>query len=216
MVIHLIMSIIVLIYCCLCIFLIVLNLKIINHSKGTKSLDDVMNYMYAKSDNGKAAGYSEEEFKKALELFCGENLDGFYAAYINGLSAIDFKAIADSAGLKLTDLNATKNEAYLGVNTSNTTGKLIVTSISNVSGAYVAGLNVNDEILAVDNYRIDDLVKATANKKPGESMDLLISRDGIIKTIHVTLTKNTGVKYKLEKLEQKTAAQEIAFKAWIK
>lgn len=195
---------------------LMLNLKIINHSKGTKSLDDVMNYMYAKSDNGKAAGYSEEEFKKALELFCGENLDGFYAAYINGLSAIDFKAIADSAGLKLTDLNATKNEAYLGVNTSNTTGKLIVTSISNVSGAYVAGLNVNDEILAVDNYRIDDLVKATANKKPGESMDLLISRDGIIKTIHITLTKNNGVKYKLEKLEQKTAAQEIAFKAWIK
>lgn len=195
---------------------LMLNLKIINHSKGAKSLDDVMKYMYAKSDEGRAAGYSDEEFKNALELFCGENLDAFYAAFINGLKPIDFNAIADSAGLKLTDLNATKNEAYLGVNTSNTTGKLIVTAISNVSGAYVAGLNVNDEILAVDNYRIDDLVKATANKKPGDAIELLISRDGIIKTIHFTLTKNTGVKYKLEKLEPKTPAQEIAYKAWIK
>lgn len=195
---------------------LMLNLKIINHSKGKKSLDDVMKYMYAKSDDGKAAGYSDDEFKAALELFCGENLDSFYAAYINGLNPIDFNAIADSAGLKITDLNANKNEAYLGINTSNTTGKLVVTAISSASGAYVAGLNVNDEILAVDNYRIDDLIKATASKKPGESMDLLISRDGIIKTIRVTLTKNTGVKYKLEKLDQKTAAQEIAYKAWIK
>jgi predicted metalloprotease with PDZ domain len=92
----------------------------------------------------------------------------------------------------------------------------MVTAISNVSAAYVAGLNVNDEIIAIDNYRTDDLVKATANKKPGEAIDLLVARDGLIKKISFVLTKNNNVKYKLEKLAAQSPAQEIIFKAWIK
>ncbi|MFY8171166.1 MAG: M61 family metallopeptidase [Sphingobacteriaceae bacterium] len=195
---------------------LMLNLAIIKNSNGTQSLDDVMKYMYAKCEDGKAEGYTDAEFKSALEKYTGQNLDSFYVNYIDGLTPIDFTAIAATAGLKITDLNAGKNEIYLGVNTSNVLGKLMVTAISNVSAAYVAGLNVNDEIIAIDNYRTDDLVKATANKKPGEAIDLLVARDGLIKKISFVLTKNNNVKYKLEKLAAQSPAQEIIFKAWIK
>jgi predicted metalloprotease with PDZ domain len=84
----------------------------------------------------------------------------------------------------------------------------MVTAISNVSAAYAAGLNVNDEIIAIDNYRTDDLLKATANKKPGEAIDLLVARDGLIKKISIVLTKNNNVKYKLEKLSEQTPATQ--------
>ncbi len=195
---------------------LMLNLAIIKNSNGAQSLDDVMKYMYAKCEDGQAAGYTDEEFKSALEKYTGQNLDSFYVNYIDGLTPIDFTAIATSAGLKITDLNAGKNEIYLGINTSNVSGKLVVTAISNVSAAYAAGLNVNDEIIAADNYRTDDLLKATANKKPGESVELLVARDGLIKKVSFVLTKNANVKYKLEKLTEQTPAQEIIFKAWIK
>ena len=85
-----------------------------------------------------------------------------------------------------------------------------------MSAAYAAGLNVNDEIIAMDNYRTDDMIKATANKKPGESVELLVARDGLIKKVSFVLTKNANVKYKLEKLTEQTPAQETIFKAWIK
>jgi predicted metalloprotease with PDZ domain len=195
---------------------LMLNLAIIKNSNGTQSIDDVMKYMYAKCEDGKAAGYTDEEFKSALEKYAGQNLDSFYADYIDGLKPIDFTAIAATAGLKITDLNAGKNEIYLGINTSNVSGKLMVTAISNVSAAYAAGLNVNDEIIAIDNYRTDDITKATANKKPGEAIALLVARDGLIKKVSIVLTKNANVKYKLEKLTEQTPAQEIIFKAWIK
>jgi predicted metalloprotease with PDZ domain len=195
---------------------LMLNLAIIKNSNGTQSLDDVMKYMYAKCEDGKATGYTDEEFKSALEKYAGQNLDSFYADYIDGLNPIDFTAIAATAGLKITDLNAGKNEIYLGINTSNVSGKLMVTAISNVSAAYAAGLNVNDEIIAIDNYRTDDITKATANKKPGEAIALLVARDGLIKKVSIVLTKNANVKYKLEKLTEQTPAQEIIFKAWIK
>jgi predicted metalloprotease with PDZ domain len=195
---------------------LMLNLAIIKNSNGTQSIDDVMKYMYAKCEDGKAAGYTDEEFKSALEKYAGQNLDSFYADYIDGLKPIDFTGIAATAGLKITDLNAGKNEIYLGINTSNVSGKLMVTAISNVSAAYAAGLNVNDEIIAIDNYRTDDIIKATANKKPGEAIALLVARDGLIKKVSFVLTKNANVKYKLEKLTEQTPAQEIIFKAWIK
>jgi predicted metalloprotease with PDZ domain len=193
-----------------------LNLAIIKNSNGTQSIDDVMKYMYAKCEDGKSAGYTDEEFKSALEKYTGQNLDSFYANYIDGLTPIDFTAIAATAGLKITDLNAGKNEIYLGINTSNVSGKLIVTAISNVSAAYAAGLNVNDEIIAVDNYRTDDMIKSTANKKTGDTTDLLVARDGLIKKISFSLTKNNNVKFKLEKLTEQTPAQETIFNAWIK
>jgi hypothetical protein len=60
------------------------------------------------------------------------------------------------------------------------------------------------------------MIKATANKKPGESVELLVARDGLIKKVSFVLTKNANVKYKLEKLTEQTPAQEIIFKAWIK
>ncbi len=195
---------------------LMLNLAIIKNSNGTQSIDDVMKYMYAKCEDGQAVGYTDEEFKSALEKYTGQNLDSFYVNYIDGLTPIDFTAIAATAGLKITDLNAVKNEIYLGINTSNVSGKLVVTAISNVSAAYAAGLNVNDEIIAMDNYRTDDLLKATANKKPGESIELLVARDGLIKKVSFVLTKNANVKYKLEKLTEQTPAQETIFKAWIK
>jgi len=195
---------------------LMLNLTIIKNSNGTQSIDDVMKYMYAKCEDGKAAGYTDEEFKSALEKYAGQNLDSFYADYIDGLKPIDFTAIAATAGLKITDLNSGKNAIYLGINTSNVSGKLMVTAISNVSAAYAAGLNVNDEIIAIDNYRTDDITKATANKKPGEAIALLVARDGLIKKVSFVLTKNANVKYKLEKLTEQTPAQEIIFKAWIK
>lgn len=195
---------------------LMLNLAIIKNSNGTQSIDDVMKYMYAKCEDGKSAGYTDEEFKSALEKYTGQNLDSFYANYIDGLTPIDFTAIAATAGLKITDLNAGKNEIYLGINTSNVSGKLIVTAISNVSAAYAAGLNVNDEIIAVDNYRTDDMIKSTANKKPGDTIDLLVARDGLIKKISFSLTKSNNVKFKLEKLTEQTPAQETIFNAWIK
>lgn len=195
---------------------LMLNLAILKNTNGANSLDDVMRYMYAKCEDGKSAGYTDEEFKLALEKYTGQNLDSFYANYIDGLTPIDFTAIAASAGLKITDLNAGKNEIYLGINTNNVSGKLMVTAISNVSAAYAAGLNVNDEIIAIDNYRTDDIVKATANKKPGDAIELLVARDGLLKKISFVLTKNNNVKFKLEKLAEQTPAQEIIFKAWIK
>ncbi len=193
-----------------------LNIMIIEHSSAKQNLDDLMRWMYNEYYTKQNRGFSDEEFKKAAEKFCGQNLDEFYSKYINGTSAIPYESFLAKLGLKLTDLNANKNELYLGVSSNVSNGKTIITGVAKGSPAYSAGLNVNDEIIAIDNYRVDDLTKILATKKAGDKLSITLSRDGILKTIEVTSVKNTQVKYKIEKVAEQTKEQEAAYKMWVR
>ncbi len=192
-----------------------LNLMIIEHSGAKQNLDDLMSYLYKEYYEKKDKGFSDEEFKKAAEKFTGRDLSEFYTRIIFGTESINYESYLLIAGLKLTNINATKNEALLGANSSVSNGKVLITSVLKNTPAYTAGINVNDEIIAIDNYRVDDLTKMLGYKKPGDKIVITLSRDGMLKNIEVSLVKNTNVKYKIEKLSTLSPEQEAAYKKWI-
>lgn len=192
-----------------------LNLMIIEHSGAKQNLDDLMSYLYKEYYEKKDKGFSDEEFKKAAEKFTGRDLSEFYNKFILGTESINYESYLLIAGLKLTNINATKNEALLGANSSVSNGKVLITSVLKNTPAYTAGINVNDEIIAIDNYRVDDLTKMLGYKKPGDKIVITLSRDGMLKNIEVLLVKNTNVKYKIEKLSNLNPEQEAAYKKWI-
>lgn len=189
---------------------LLINLMIIEHSAGKQNLDDLMKFLYKEYYEKKDIGFDNNTFKQAAEKFTGRNLDKFYAEVIDGTASINYENYLAIAGLKLVNQNANKNESYLGVTAVNTNGKLNVTAVSKNGPAYSAGLNVNDEIIAIDNYRVEDLTKALTLKKVNDKISILISRDGILKTIETTVAKNPNVKYKLEKNSTITKEQELA------
>lgn len=193
-----------------------INLEILHQTQGQKSLDDVMKYMYDEYYTKLNRGFTDAEMKKAIEQFAGVSFDAFYASYIDGTGPFDYNKYLDYAGLKLTDQNAGKNELYLGANTSATGGKVMVTAVTAGSPAYQYGLNVNDEILAIDGYRVDDLAKMLNLKKTGDTIKMMVSRDGMIRTLDIVLGKDPNVKYKLERVVQPTPAQDAVYKAWVK
>jgi predicted metalloprotease with PDZ domain len=190
---------------------LLINLMIIEHSAGKQNLDDLMKFLYKEYYEKKDIGFDNNTFKQAAEKFTGRNLDKFYAEVIDGTASINFDNYLAIVGIKLVNQNANKNESYLGVTATNTNGKLNVTAVSKNGPAYTAGLNVNDEIIAIDNYRIDDITKALTLKKVNDKISVLVSRDGILKTIEITVTKNPNVKYKLEKSSTITKEQELTF-----
>lgn len=193
-----------------------LNLMIIEHSEGKENLDHLMRYLYKEYYEKKNIGFTDDQFKQAAEKFTGKNLTDFYAKYINGVEPISFENYLAIAGLKITDLNSGKSEVYLGANSSNANGKVIITSVVRNSPAYISGINVNDEIIAIDNFRVDDLTKAISYKKVGDKISVLLNRDGMMKTIEVVIAKNPAVKYKIEKMPNLTEKQEQAYKMWIR
>ncbi|KAA9346193.1 M61 family metallopeptidase [Adhaeribacter soli] len=194
-----------------------LDLEIMNQTKGEKDLDQVFRNMYQKYYKKLNRGFTEKEFKEELEKVAGIKFDTFFRDYVNGTVTPDYNKYLNYAGLRLTNLNANNQDAALGANTSNRDGKIVVTSVVRDGSAWKGGLNVNDEIIALNGYRItDDLNKSIAGRQPGDQLNLIVNRDGRLLSLDLTLEKNPNARYRIEKLPEQTPAQQTIYRKWLR
>ena len=193
-----------------------LNLEIINDSNAKYSLDDVMRYMYTEYYKTKKRGYTDSEFKAGLEKFAGKNLDAFYKKYVYGTDDIDYNKYLGYAGYQASDELAAVNEPYLGAASTNAGGKIIVTSVSRNNPAWIAGINAEDQVTAIDGNTVTSMQNALNDKKPGDKITVTVLRDGISMDMPVTLVRNPQVKYKISSLATVTPKQLMVRNKWLK
>lgn len=193
-----------------------LDLEIINDSQCKYSLDDVMKYMYHNYYKTLKRGYTDAEFKLGLEKFAGKNLDEFYKKYVYGVVDVDYNKYLGYAGYQITDEAAGNNEPSLGITTATNGGKIFVTSVLRDGTAWVDGINVNDEITAVDGAPVSDVNSILVNKKVGDKLSITITRDGLSLVFPVTLQRNSLVKYKITEVGKPSAEQIKVRTKWLK
>ncbi|MGN6180573.1 MAG: M61 family metallopeptidase, partial [Mucilaginibacter sp.] len=198
------------------ILAMLLNLEIINDSHAKYSLDDVMRYMYNEYYKSQKRGYTDTEFKEGLEKFAGKNLDDFYKKYVAGVNDIDYNQYLGYAGYKITDQLAGENVPYLGIATSNIGGRIIVTSVLRNGPGWVDGINVDDQVTAINGNAITNMPDALNGKKVGDKIIVTVLRDGISVELPVTLQRNPQVKYKIESVATPTTVQLAVRNKWLK
>jgi predicted metalloprotease with PDZ domain len=157
-----------------------------------------MQHIYTAYYVEKERGFSEDEFKKELEKFVGENLDQFYADIINGTEIPDYAEIFDGLGVDITYNGSSKPN--VGVSLSESGGKTTVGGIRRNSAAEDAGLSVNDEIIGVNGLRADkkSLEEFFQTVNVGDEMNLLIARDQELYSIVITVTAYERPSFKYE------------------
>jgi predicted metalloprotease with PDZ domain len=193
-----------------------LDLEILNSSQGQKSFDDVLRFLYEEYYKKQKRGFTEGEMQSAVEKVAGKLMNDFFQRHVYGTEQINYDQYLGYVGLKLVNNSEGKNEPYLGANTSLTNGKLTVTSVMRGTTAYEAGVNVNDEIIAIDNYRVtDDLNRIMATRKVGDKINILINRAGILQNIEAVVTKNPNISYRMQRVPNATPQQEALLKKWL-
>lgn len=197
------------------IMALMLDLEIINDTHGKYSLDDVMKYMYNTYYKIQKRGYTDQEFKQGLEKFSGKNLDEFYEKYIYGLADIDYDKYLGYAGYHLTDELAGNNDPNLGIITTTNNGKIVVSNVIRGTAGWIDGINVNDELTAVDGNKLTDISTILNDKKPGDQITVSVLRDGLPLTLPVTLLKKTQIKYRIDSLAEPTKQQLEVRKKWL-
>lgn len=202
----------------------ILDLQILGSTKGAKRLDDVLKSMYDDFYKKQNRGFTDAEFKAAAEKVAGVSLDEIYNNYINGTKPILFDKYLGYAGLYLADENAGEEIPMLGTSTQVRDGKVIITYVARGSAAWIDGLNVNDELIAIDDTRITgaadannvtDVLKIVSNRKVGDKIKVLLSRDGIVQQLEVRLTKNPGGRYRIEIDKNATREQLAIREKWL-
>ncbi|AKD05793.1 peptidase M61 [Pontibacter korlensis] len=193
-----------------------LNMEVMEATKGEKSLDDVMRFMYQRYYKKLNRGFTEAEFKEAVEKISGRNMDEFFRSYINGTETPDYNKYFDAAGLQLVNSNEGSTAINWGASTSMSGGKLLVRGVSRGSSAWEAGLNVNDEIVAVNGYRAgDDLERQIASMNVGDTAEVVVARDGKLITLNAKMLQDNSVRYHFVPVDNPTPLQKKIFTTWL-
>lgn len=196
---------------------ILMDLEIIKATKGAKSLDDVMKAMYLQCKALKR-GFTDAEFKAMVEKISGVSFTNFWSKYVNGTDDIDYKKYFALAGVNVTDENEGKSIPYFGASTAKKDGKVMVSSVVRNSGAWVDGINVNDEIISIDGIPAEASVEkmpVITSKNVGDMVKVAVKRDGLEQTIYVRLKASNTVKLKAVINEDASETQKAALKKWM-
>jgi predicted metalloprotease with PDZ domain len=195
-----------------------LNLAILGSTNGERSLDDLMRLLYNEYYKKQKRGFTDEEFRRAAEQVAGTSLADFFDKGINGTGPIDYARYFEPVGVRLANVAAKQQDGFLGasagMNPAN--GRQTITQVRRASAAEIGGLNVGDEVLAIDSVRLtDDLPKAIAGRKVGEVLNLIINRGGQVRELQIKLIENPLLAYRLEAIPNASDKQKALYNKWL-
>lgn len=200
---------------------LLLDLEIRKQSKGAKSLDDVMRFLYAEFYK-QGRNYTPEDFQKASELMTGSSLEQFFAKYVRGREELDYDSALAAVGLRLdktvaADGSKAIEKAYLGAELVQEGERLRVKQVYAGSPAYEQGLNTGDQIVALNNMRASkEFVDARiAEKRAGDLVSLTIFRADDLSVLLIKLGGQLDAVYRILPANKPTGEQKSLYQSWL-
>jgi predicted metalloprotease with PDZ domain len=200
---------------------LLLDLEIRKQSNSSKSLDDVMRYLYSEFYK-KNRNYSPEDFQKASELAAGSSLEQFFAKYVRGREELDYDGALAVAGLRLDktmapDGSQAKEKAYLGADLSQEGERLLVKKVYAGAPAYEQGLNTGDQIVALNNMRANKefIEGRLAEKHAGDLLSLTIFRSDDLSTLLIKLGGRLDSIYRIVPVANPADEQKRTYQSWL-
>ena len=179
-----------------------LDARIRQVTGGVKSLDDVMRAAYQKFSGER--GYTPAEFRAVAEQVAGQSLAPLWASAVEGTAELDYSEALETLGLRFRPAAlpapARPARAWLGITTRIDNGRLLVATVRRDTPAVAAGLNVDDEILAIDEFRVraDQLNARLDQYKAGDRVTLLVARRDQLRRLEVEFGAEPARQWRVE------------------
>lgn len=210
---------------------LLLDAEVRRATSDERSLDDVMRLAYARYSGEQ--GYTPEQFYACASEVAGRDLSRWFGETVESTRELDYGPLLAHYGLRFADperredkdakSTAEKSDAdapipgWIGLVTRDSGGRLLVSRVDRDTPAYAAGFNVDDEILAVDTYRVlpgewSDRLKQYS---PGDRAAVVIARRQRLLTIDVTFEKEPADPWKIELDPDASAEAKEARRRWL-
>jgi predicted metalloprotease with PDZ domain len=192
-----------------------LDARIRSATNGARSLDDVMRAAYQKYAGPR--GFSPDEFRQVAESVAGTSLRAFWDDAIRGITELDYKDALGTLGLRFRPGSPAPARAWLGLTTRVDAGRLLVSQVRRETPAITAGINVDDELLAIDDFRVraDQWETRLQQYKPGDRVQLLVARRDQLMRLPVTFGAEPPRDWRLEGDSSATDTQKARLAGWL-
>lgn len=201
-----------------CLLAFALDVLILKATKRAKGLDHVMRALYFNFAL-KNKGITEADYLATINNITSEDFTWFFEQYYNGKKAYETLLMdcLDDLGLELESTPSSDYvAAHLGVKCLIENNEVKAKIIFPGSGADLAGVMVDDVIVAINGIAINtDLDKWLAYFENDEVLLTIKRREGELKTIKVPHTNRVYYKnYKLMQQKNPDKLQQALFDAW--
>lgn len=190
-----------------------LDVEIRKASNGAKSLDDVLRYLYTDFYK-KDKNYTPEDYQRTAETMAGKSLNDFFEKYVRGTAEIDYNSVLNGIGLELSTGETANQKSYLGATLRQDGDKLTVTAVPKQTPAYEQGLNVSDQIVAVDGTRATQtfLTSYLSEKRPNDKIKLSVFRFDELREIEILLGGRAAQSFQISAVENPTDEQKRLYR----
>lgn len=195
-----------------------INARIIEYTKGTKSLDDFFRLLMDRY-NKDGKGFAEKDVLSALKEVSGNDFLEFFEKYVKGTQKINFDDELNRIGYRIkrgynkVDDVEPETRAYMGVILKINGGKYVVNGVLEGSPAFEYGVNSKDELVAVNGMKFDDgFTKSMRDDlkqfkiddmkifSPGEKVRIHVFRRRDLMELQIVLGKAPYEYYKAEEI----------------
>lgn len=220
-----------------------LDVKIRKMTRGKKSLDDVMRTMY---ENYLESGYTPDDFRKTASEVAGKDLSDWFARSIDSTEELDYsqlpwlgleiKGVTKKAAAKktakspktesdnekpksdLADTDKPKAPAkpWTGVSGRASGDSIVVSSITPNSPGYDAGIQTDDELIAINDFRLSGNLSSRLDQfEVGQPLEFLIARRGQLIRLNVTPRERKSMNWRVNFTKKPNKRQKQQLKKWL-
>jgi predicted metalloprotease with PDZ domain len=185
-----------------------LDAKIRKATGGAKSLDDVMRL--ALQRYGGAKGYTPREFQATVHEIAGTDFGAWWHDVLDTSKELDYSEALDWYGLRFRPAGDDRlARATLGLTTRIDGGRLLVSQVRRGTPGYDAGFNVDDEIVALGEFRVraDTWAASMDRYQPGQAISVLVARRDQLIRLDATFGREPADTWRLEISPDATAEQ---------
>ena len=193
---------------------LVLDLEIRRASDGSRSLDTVMTSLYDDFPLGDG-GFTYADFRERLAAAGGDALAEQLDGWVYDTQPLPVEDALQSIGWVLEREDTSEDPVQVSLDVSLRGNPPVVASPRLDGAAWRAGINAGDELLALNGVRIGGNLDALLRRySPGDEVEFTLFRDGLLKTLPVTLNPVRG-DFEVEVDDEASEAIERLRAGWL-
>ncbi len=194
-----------------------LDLEIRARSGGRAALDGVLARLWEEyGAQGRAV--PEDAMQPLFERVAGAPMGDLFEAWIRSAFEIDYGRTFAHVGLAVERTQRAEGApCSLGVRVRADAGRSYAASVARESGAWRAGIDAGDEIIAVGGNRVEgtNLEASLRGRAPGDTVEVVVARDGRLLMKGVALDPPRHDRVRLVAKADAPASARAAFAAWL-
>jgi predicted metalloprotease with PDZ domain len=195
-----------------------LDVEMRARTAGQRGLDDVLAELW-RGHGMEEKPVPEDGMPALFERVAGVSMSDVLSAWVDGRGDLPIDQTLARVGLKMIRERGPdkKQKPSLGLRMRTSEGRAIVSSVLRGRGAHKGGIDTGDEIVAVGGKRVENgkLDATLIGRATGSPIDVVVSRDGVIRTVQCTLDQPTTDKVKIVIAEGASAAQRSLLEGWL-